>query len=539
MSNGVQGTSLTAASTAGGDTIQFNGQFFGNDATNIRVYYAPLDANGQFMTAYQLECLEVTAVDTRIQCKTGPGVGKNLQFIVHRINPPPSQILRSNIGTDTYSYPSPTITPSTLRLSTTTERSEVTGTSSQGETLFFRGVNFGTVYTAAAIFYGPASNPLLYRCVIQTKLMTDNTAACTTTRGAGTNYQFTYISGYYNAVLQTHSWSTRGSDSFSYPFPPVIDSVTGCAYSNGAITMDCPTSALDGTGAEVYITLTGRYFGNSGAITRINGKISSSTTHVLGSEENKLRVLLVPGVGQPSLVDVQQGTIFSPSFPLLSYAAPVIDAIYGCGSMQGNFTINCARVGGTRITIIGNYFGDPLVGGGVATVVVGGNRCANVQHSTASPQTNVTCTLGSGTALLANVIVIQYEGALSSSQTAAVSYTQCEAGMYGSGLTCLPCLKGTYTREAGQLQCLACAAGTYNNKDKSTTCSLCDASTYQAYTGQTSCPACVAGKFSNVVQSVKCTDCFTGRYSSSNGTKTCSGISGVTCVCVLDVHAIA
>ncbi len=201
--------------------------------------------------------------------------------------------------------------------------------------------------------------------------------------------------------------------------------------------------------------------------------------------------------------------------------------------MQGNFTINCDRVGGTRITIIGNYFGDPVVGGGVATVVVGGNRCVNVQHSVASPQTNVTCTLGSGTALLANVIVIQYEGALSKSTAATVSYTQCEAGMYGSGLTCLPCLKGTYTREAGQLQCLACAAGTFNNRDKSTTCTPCAESSYQAYTGQTSCLACVAGKFSNVVQSVKCTECFTGRYSSANGTVTCAGTHTATRVCVM------
>lgn len=152
-------------------------------------------------------------------------------------------------------------------------------------------------------------------------------------------------------------------------------------------------------------------------------------------------------------ITVSQGPIFSlGSQPFLSYADPVVYSVSGCprsvplsgGPPRGNTTLDCARAGGTRITLQGAQFGPRD-----AKVVVGGASCVNVQHDAASPHTRLTCVLPAGSAPSAVLLVVQDFGTANQQQQEPgervnIGYLQCAPGYFAADeqIVCQPCPLG-------------------------------------------------------------------------------------------------
>lgn len=151
--------------------------------------------------------------------------------------------------------------------------------------------------------------------------------------------------------------------------------------------------------------------------------------------------------------------------------------------VQGNNTINCPRTGGELLTIngklqarfplclimfclLGNYFGV-----GTPKVIVASSFCLSVTPTPGQTQTRLTCTDPGGFEVNEPVFVVQY-GGLISSQFRTVSYTQCAAGHYNSGVLCPSCLAGKFSNVAGASFCHDCNPGTFAGSG-STVCTDC------------------------------------------------------------------
>src|SRR5262249_37614081 len=137
----------------------------------------------------------------------------------------------------------------------------------------------------------------------------------------------------------------------------------------------------------------------------------------------------------------------------LSYAAPSIDLLLGCNEVASSQLErqNCSRRGGDSLFISGDNFGKAD-----ALVLVGLNSCENVVQT----HTTISCTMPPGNTLKSPILVLQSNGAISSSQ-ALISYAQCVPGTYEIGYECLSCPVGTFT-DSNSLQswycvCLICS----------------------------------------------------------------------------------
>ena len=233
------------------------------------------------------------------------------------------------------------------------------------------------------------------------------------------------------------------------------------------------------------LTVNGAGFG-SGATVTVGGNACLGATY--NSVTGAITCQLPAGTGFLQSVVVVFGKLISASRPLVSYAAPTVYSVSGC-TANGNNTVNCARGGGSVITVNGINFGASQ-----AQITVGGVPCANVTQATAQPHRQATCTLAAGTQLLDVVTLIQFEGQVSS-QSLTVSYAQCTSGFAAAigVIVCAQCAQGSYNALVGAVACLPCGAGTIAPSTGLTVCSACPAGQFQPTTGQTACENCIAG----------------------------------------------
>jgi hypothetical protein len=477
---------VTATSTLGGDILEIYGFDFLVGQKNLthpnmtlfKAWYSPV------LQPRYYPCNVLYVNMTFLRCSTQKGVGKNLQFQVAasgRLSP---------LSDDIFSYPPPTMTTNTLRqtsISLTTN--DLTALSSQGEAITFNGTNLGWLGADTIITMGPKpyvcqhiSNPI------------DRRVICQTPPGVGANLQFrVQTSSGPNAQIY------QSNDTYTYPVSPVIVNITGCSGQSGSLATGCITEGWTST-APVVLSLTGYYFGPFPTVT-IGGRYCLSVLNIAGNEDGSITCQLPAGTGLNQLVVVKQGSYYSRPVPLLSYSIPTITAVYGCDDSNtgaANWTLNCPRYGGTKLTLVGKNFG-----ASGAQVVVAGQLCLNVAHDSSTPHYRLTCDLPSGTGLGRGVMMFQYRGE-ASQDDAQISYEICEPGFYSSDLDCLECDGGSYANLYDQGFCFPCPAGTSAND-----------------TGRTACDACEEGKYSELPGSYECIDCPTGSYSSTPGTVVC------------------
>ena len=175
----------------------------------------------------------------------------------------------------------------------------------------------------------------------------------------------------------------------------------------------------------------------------------------------------------------------------MSYSAPVITSVSGCTATSNpKKTVDCARAGGTTITLQGTNFG-----ASGATVLIGSStvcsfallspsdslsamQCNATTHDPVTPHTQVTCVLQGDNGVDRSVILFQVQclgclplllscmrlalqrGGEITSSPGFVSYLQCQPGYYQSDLDCKPCPSGSYQSAGSQSVCLQCATGT-------------------------------------------------------------------------------
>jgi hypothetical protein len=209
-----------------------------------------------------------------------------------------------------------------------------------GTDITLTGLYFGVTGAITVIQYGP------YTSLPCTMLIPDTKMRCTTVAGLGFDYGISVVIG---GVTQSQSATSTTGLLLSYA-RPIITSVQGV-----------PLSTAGGTD----ITLTGLYFGITGAVTVITyGPYTSlpCTTIVAGT---KMRCTTVAGLGFDYGISVVIDTVTYSQSPtsttglLLSYARPIITSVTGAP---------LATTGGTNITLTGLYFGTT----GVVTVITYG-----------------------------------------------------------------------------------------------------------------------------------------------------------------------
>jgi len=462
-----------------------------------------------------------------IQCNIGGassaiGVGTSLHFIVAV----GTQISADSI--DSLSFMPPSIRNVTIRGRLQDQKeASITGASSTGGSVFFDADYFGNVAANIRIVYRLQVNPTGdIECLnvqirnISTNL---NTLQCTTQPGAGGPYVF--------QIITLNSQSVTGTDTYSYPTSPVVANVTGCPTPNPPGTSDCFTEG--GT----TVAIQGANFPTGVALTIMIGNYFCQSVTYLRS--SALTCVLPEAVGLNLRLQVFSSQEYSQAIPFISYAAPQITSITGCTTVSTLEVRNCAVTGGP-ITIIGQNFGKSQ-----AVVLIGSVPCQSVVHDTTTPHRKLTCMLPAGWLVKQTVAVTQF-GGLRSSNTAIVSYRQCDpgqilvqsgstmgcqscsAGLFSPGVdniavpnlndpttispkTCLNCPPGYFANAGGKSVCSACAPGSFTNRTATVLCSTCPVGFVTQTDASVACTICPAGK-SQDPTSVYCNNCPSGFF---------------------------
>jgi hypothetical protein len=357
--SGGYATVLCGNSTYGRDLLQFSGSGFGNIPSAVRVVYGTLS----FPSLYN--CTNFDVIDNRIQCWTTAGVGKDLRFTVYVSNVPSPQ------GLDTFSYPAPTLKSGSLAVPGQPVSAAVVGNSTQGQELVFSGNNFGFVLSSSSspiqsylrVQYGVPGNETndsttssWNDCVLLSPIGDPNTNIRCVTQPGDTQFNIFKVSH----GTGTSTQSGYGSDTYSFPIPPVVTRVSGCIDVDNT-TIGCPTDGISSTtSSSITLTIFGSSFGTQGASVTIGGNTCFNTLHVSGYESTQLTCTLPIGVGFNRRIVVTNLPRFSQGFPLLDYATPTLTRVYGCPTTNGINTADCLRTGGSNITIQGINFGNPF-----------------------------------------------------------------------------------------------------------------------------------------------------------------------------------
>jgi hypothetical protein len=398
------------------------------------------------------------------------------------------------------------------------------------------------------VTYGPSTRRTLYSCKL-TSDTTSRTVSCDTDGGGvGTNLEFQIdVGGYPGPII--------GTDLLSYPQNlPTITGVSGCNNKDNT-TNGCVTSG--GT----WITISGYNL-----VAPVNVLVSGdSCAPIRNLQSTSVECQLGSGTGLSQSVVVSSSSQFSAPVKYLSFAAPNITGITGCTASTSTSTINCARLGGTSITITGSYCHyiglnrsliflyvvcrHKCIGAGSnfgysgATVLIGNSACTSIVHDSSTLHAKIRCILPASNLENRPVVVVQQNGAVSTS-TGLVSYLQCSEGTYESGLNCLacplgsftsaaslttcqPCENGFYASSNGSSSCNSCVPGTWSHRNTTlqvgaSTCSACAQGTYTSSFSQSSCQSCPIGEYVPTQGSTSCLKCPAGQYQSMTGSTYCS-----------------
>jgi hypothetical protein len=201
------------------------------------------------------------------------------------------------------------------------------GTFSSGEAVVFSGSHFGSDVKLLLVRYGLAADlmstpygPSVKTCTGVTLDIAAQTIQCTTQAGSGSGYQF--------QVQALNALSNIGSDTYSYPTPPTVTKVTGCADSNVTnVTSNCPTAG------GVTLTIFGTDFPTQSVSIKIG---SNDCTGFVYLSSTRISCTLPAGAGLLQPVLVAAGVLFSQPARYVSYAIPVINTITGCSADPTN-----------------------------------------------------------------------------------------------------------------------------------------------------------------------------------------------------------
>jgi hypothetical protein len=133
--------------------------------------------------------------------------------------------IQSLNSTDQFAVPAPTITPGTIRSTTSSPSTFYTSATSLGEEIIFNGTNFGTWSSSNTAYwsvtYGPTG--IEYKCSIIQSKCNDNEVHCSTLSTA----TLLVLSGLVFRVT-VFGRSVTGTDVYNYPETPVITLIRGC-----------------------------------------------------------------------------------------------------------------------------------------------------------------------------------------------------------------------------------------------------------------------------------------------------------------------
>ena len=510
-----------AGTTDGGDSLQFYGTFSDITAPVEVVYGGPRGGSTSCEADAEkgVYACDVTDFDDgQITCTTTPGVGAGLTFQV--CFPVSGGTTVSNIGLDSFSYPTPKITNGTLRLTEAGPGYDIVDSlTTQGETVYFEGQHFGSNNTKDSlnVLYGPSERPYQYVCSVDYEQSSDSLIRCSTKPGSGTNLTFTVITGHSDTARQ----SVRGYDQYSYPEKPTITSISteaSVCTAQGSRLIDCPTDAIDpATGLGIVVTIAGTNFGVKDAVVRIG---SLPCLYVVVAEGSaSLTCQLPSNTGLRQAVVVEGNKKASDPAYILSYALPSVDSIEGCAAddtVNGR-AVDCARRGNDQLTIRGDNFGESG-----ATILVGGETCTNPTHDETEPHSILYCMTPEGWNRDLSLMVIQDNGDQATFLSKTVSYLQCSPGHYSDKETdCHECEVGFYASQWGQGECQPCPVGSYSDTAAATGCIECGSGTFSNSTNSTECFPCEAGYYQNDEGQSKCIPCAAGKSALGTGNQEC------------------
>lgn len=510
-------SSVTTTKTSGNDTISFcmnaGLRVAWDDITRAQFFYGMPDAP----TRFQCNNPRFSTLNTNntfvVSCQTARGMGYNLRMLL---------VFASAYiaGIEAVNYPPPVILNSTIRLpdvSNATGSTSVVAPSPDQVVVAF-GVQNVELLPELQVFYG--NGYLNYPCVLDTRT-NSSMVFCRTDIATEYSAGFTF-------TLNANGQEADGSDILTIPAgrPVVIglniSAASGCmqdAKSGGVI--ECPTVG-DSLALAQIITVVGTNFGNSSLFAVFVDGVSCP---VIGRSTNngtdKATCRLPPGTGYGKGVFVQAGAFFSAPKFLVSYAAPVLTTVAGCGVPTTAFATvvtSCDRQGGNVLDVYGSNFGKSG-----ANVLIGVSPCSNVIHDNLRPHSHLSCELPPGFGLDRPVLVLQGNGAASLASSVAVSYTQCGPGSFQDSnlTTCALCNAGTFSSTEGLSGCFDCLPGTMNSLNASTTCIDCSPGSHQPFAAMSFCYECIAGTFSANAREIYCAACPAGRFGNDAGSNAC------------------
>ena len=503
-SNIIHTNPIILTTTSANDILHITGEHFAINKDENRVIYGSIIYDEILNTNiidYQYNCTIISSTSTSIDCLTSQGIGKLLYFQVYTLSNT-NQWLSSSLSSDLISYPSPIITASTLRLLNGNPSNHVDGILSKGDIIQFNGLYFGHNPLYRSIHYKSSNSESSYSNICdETDNSNDTFIECYMRLGFFSQgpmvFQVTV------GFIPNHQHIVIGTDTYTYPKPPEILSITGCISDNEK-TIDCPTSALNEHNEQVRITINGIDLGTNNLEVFIAGTLCDNLIYTIA--EQQVECDLPPGIGINVPVTLYLDSLISDDYYLLSYAKPSIIKISGCDDID-DYTINCSRTSNPLITITGNNFGH-----NAASILIGGIPCTNVIHDMLLPHAKLTCNLSNGQGTDLTVIVLQ-SGGLISTNLGTLSYQQCNYGFYNdiNSYSCKGCIAGKYSNQYDSVECLYCPNGRYSNK-YAADCIKCPVGRYAAVIGQVECTKCPVGKFASNENSLSCFDCASGYY---------------------------
>ncbi len=354
--------------------VTFNGNFPQANVSNTQVAFGHASAIAAMRTfradpnagIFNCTVLSVTAGSSgAITCETTGGQGYQLIFVAF-INGLPSNTLDPK-DLDTYSFPPPTLTNTTLRSPGGVGTQDYRSNATQSELIQFDGTNFppqggpGLV----TVTYGEDGFETQYTCAVVSS--TSTTLTCQTSPAAPPlpvrNLRFKFVfglgpcptPGLANNLQTCAAYTLYSVDRFSYAQAPIVYTVTGCPSTDENRTAMCPTDGKDpATGAAIVLSITGEFF-RVGAVpdVLIGGAACTSPTVVSGV---LMTCRLPVGAGLRRALVITQDGRYSPTYDYVSYAPATITSVSGC-EPDGSSTKNCSRDGGDTITISGINFG--------------------------------------------------------------------------------------------------------------------------------------------------------------------------------------
>jgi IPT/TIG domain len=478
----------------------------------------------------RIEALPVWQISCSVAALTGTNYA--LALVQSTLSGSSSQGLSviSTVGS-AFSFPPPQIDRGSLRMeldglgNTHVFASSV----SASDIVYLDGSGFGSETENVNVTFGPQSLPSKFQC--QMTMVQHTVLGCRMLHGSGINLVF---------QVSVSGQITVGSDLYSFPNPPAVESITGCGS-------DGPSESKDSEGASrgcssmgaTSMTIRGSFFAPlaSAMTVSIGGKVCSISSIYLSSENafdtayDEIQCQLPSGSGGDLTVQISRVfgdvTLVSPvteSSPRLSYASPAITHIasLNCSSTSDSdlSLTNCPRLSGPAgsgnatlslaadhdssssasfvLTIHGRHFGNSQS----VIVIVGSQRCTSPRLSVVSAEDdtqNITCELAPGQETEQLALLLVPNGATSQSTPAFVSFEQCSPGMFEDDISgaCIPCSRYEFQQSPGKPLCEACPTNQYKTSTD-TTNALCTQCPDGATCGQRMPVASVEGHWLGV-----------------------------------------